>query len=388
MLGLIMCGNFYNIALRMARFGCICLLVFWAASVPAPETDNFYLPLDAEMADLGPYLEAVHTLALEKAVNTVNSRIEIALGIRDDELRAKLLQRCHDPDTLVAAFMDQFSHSYFEATMVEHALKSKVARTSFPGQLTLQKNVWLNFSAHLPLEPRQFLMLAQCATVKAYDVYFGTDKLVHFHSVGWSYYQAYRSHRKEGCPPEEAVRKVVHRYSQADLLAETTFFGTLATGIYSNADLAVNLAGLKFFLNFTQRIDLNGKVLEPLIVRCGEFWQVNQHVRPRSGWFASFISDHWNEALNPNLYEFTMRPGIRRVLRHRAKHIIEFYTLKDGRPNDPAYFDHLARELSTYYGEPYGHSRDVHLLITIGNTCYPDQPGVARNLVASPAKNN
>ena len=339
------------------------------------------------MADLGPYLEAVHTLALEKAVNTVNSRIELALGIKDDELRAKLLQRCHDPDALGAAFMSQFSHSYFEATMVERALKSKAARTSFPRQITLQKNIWLNFSAHLPLEPRQILMLAQCATVKAYGVYFGTDKLVHFHSVGWSYYQVYRSQLQAGCSPKEAIRRVVHRYSRADLLAETTFFGMIATGIYSNADLAVNLAGLKFFLNFTEPIVLNDQVLEPLVVRCGQFWQLNQHVRPRSGWFASFVSDHWNEALNPNLYEFTMRPGIRRVLHGRAKHIVEFYTSKDGRPNDPAYFDNLARELSTYYGEPYGHSRDFHLLMTIGNTCYPEQPGISRGLAASPVKN-
>jgi hypothetical protein len=368
------------------RVVCISVLVFWGANAPAPETDNFYLPLDLEMADLGPYLEAVHTLALEKAVKTVNSRIETALGIKDAKLRAKLLERCRDPETLGAAFMNQFSHSYFEATMVEHSLKSKVARTSFPGQLTLQKNVWLNFSAHLPLEPRQFLMLVQCGTVKAYDVYFGTDKLVHFHSVGWSYYKDYRSHLKARCSPEEAVRKVVHRYSRADLLAETTLFGKIATGIYSNADLAVNLAGMKFFINFTEPVKLNDKVLEPMVVRCGVFWQLNQHVRPRSGWFASFVSDHWNEALNPNLYEFTMRPGIRRVLHSRARHIIEFYTLKDGRPNDPAYFDQLARDLSTYYGEPYGHSGNFHLLMNIGKTCYPEQPaGVARGLVAGPA---
>ena len=45
-----------------------------------------------------------------------------------------------------------------------------------------------------------------------------------------------------------------------------------------------------------------------------------------------------------------------RALQSRAKSIVQFYTQKDGRPEDPAYFDNLARELSTYYGEPYGHS--------------------------------
>jgi hypothetical protein len=66
-----------------------------------------------------------------------------------------------------------------------------------------------------------------------------------------------------------------------------------------------------------------------------------------------------------------MRPGIRRVLQHRAERIVQFYTRKDGRPNDPAYFDQLAHELSTYYGEPYGHSGQFEKLMTIGNTCMP-----------------
>jgi hypothetical protein len=114
---------------------------------------------------------------------------------------------------------------------------------------------------------------------------------------------------------------------------------------------------------------------------------LNRQVRPRSGWFACYISDHWNEALNPNLYDFTMRPGISRVLRSRAAHIVQFYTGKDGRPSDPAYFDNLARELSTYYGEPYGHSGDFELLMTIGNTCFPVLQNATAGLESSAAQN-
>jgi hypothetical protein len=66
-----------------------------------------------------------------------------------------------------------------------------------------------------------------------------------------------------------------------------------------------------------------------------------------------------------------MRSGIRRVLQNRAEHIVQFYTQKDGRPNDPEYFNNLARELSTYYGEFYGHAGDLESLMTIGNTCMP-----------------
>jgi len=122
--------------------------------------------------------------------------------------------------------------------------------------------------------------------------------------------------------------------------------------------------------HFEMRDYLKEQEREPLVVRCGRFWRVNHYVRPQSGWLGAFVSDHWNEALNPSLYDATMRPGIRRVLHSRADHIVRFYTQKDGRPNDATYFVNLARELSTYYGENYGHSGQFEKLMNIGNTCF------------------
>ena len=158
-------------------------------------------------------------------------------------------------------------------------------------------------------------------------------------------------------------------------------FGTIGTGAYSNGDKCVNHLGFKFFLNLTEKVVLKEKEREPLVVRCGTFWRVNHHVRPQSGWLAAFVSDHWNEALNPSLYDATMRPGIRNVLHSRADHIVRFYTQKDGRPNDATYFVNLARELSTYYGESYGHSGQFEKLMNIGNTCF----SVARPRDAEPS---
>ena len=66
-----------------------------------------------------------------------------------------------------------------------------------------------------------------------------------------------------------------------------------------------------------------------------------------------------------------MRPGIRRVLESRASHIVQFYTQRDGRPNDAAYFDNLARTLATLAGETYGHSGKFDQLMHIGNVCIP-----------------
>ena len=39
--------------------------------------------------------------------------------------------------------------------------------------------------------------------------------------------------------------------------------------------------------------------------------KIADHVRPDSDFFAWFVSDHYDEVLNPNGFEFTIRPGIR-----------------------------------------------------------------------------
>ena len=69
------------------RRGCFC----WSWRIPptslAHETDNFYLSLHVELADIGDYLEAVHTLALEETVAEVNAEIERALKCKNPEVR-------------------------------------------------------------------------------------------------------------------------------------------------------------------------------------------------------------------------------------------------------------------------------------------------------------
>jgi len=346
----------------------LCLRPFAAG---ADETDNFYLPLDTELADLGPFLEAANTMALEEAVAEVNTCIEKALLIEDERIRAKRLQELHDPLVLANAFIKRFGHPRFEDTQMYRALGGSWARQTFAGRKSSSQDLWMNFIGHFPLDLRRWMMLMQSPTVKVCGVYFGGDKMVHFHHLGMDYYRRYRALLRNGLSPEAAYGKVIEHYGATGFWSEELMFGRVATGVYSNADMAANHAGFKFFVNLAEKVRLKGRECEPLVVRSGVFWRLNRHVRPRSGWFAAFISDHWNEALNPNLYDFTMRPGVRRVLRSRAKSVVAFYTQKDNRPDNPEYFDKLACELSTYYGEPYGHSAQMERLMTIGNTCFP-----------------
>jgi len=337
----------------------------------ADETDNFYLPLDPDFADLGGFLEAIHTRAIEESVRLVNNRIERALNLKDPAKRARVLAQCHAPDLLAEVVVGQFGSRLTETMRIEQALQDSWAQRSFPEKMVIHSDISMNLQGRAALDPRAVLMFFQAGTIKAFGVYFGTDKILHFHQVGYGYFTRYRSLRQGGLAPEAAREAVLQYFGKEAFLAEERGFGTITTGIFSNADMAANNAGFKFFLNLTEPVMFLGEKREPLVVRCGVFWRVNEHVRPQSGWFGGFVSDHWNEALNPNLYSSSMRPHIQNILQERAGHIVEFYTRKDHRPDDPAYFDNLARTLSTQASEPYGHSGQVELLMTIGNTCMP-----------------
>ncbi len=352
-------------------------LLVWLSLVlgaSANETDNFFLPLDPEFADLGDYLELVHTRAMEQGVQEVNSRIERALNIKDAAKRARQLARWQTPDALAEAVAAQFGAAPAETLNLEGALGSPWAQQTFPNQRVLNLDSSMNFRGHSALDPRALLMLFQAGTIRGFGVYFGTDKILHFHKLGLAYFQRYRRLLRDGVGPAEARRNVIQYFSKGALLAEGSGFGTLTTGIYSNADMAANYAGFKFFLNLTDKVMLLGQERAPLVVRCGVFWRLNDHVRLHSGWLRPFITDHWNEALNPSLYDASMRPRIRRILQRRASSIVLFYTWQDRRPKIAAYFENLAETLSTYGGEPYGHSGRCEQLMNLGNTCIPALP--------------
>jgi hypothetical protein len=347
---------------------CFCIT---AASAVAAETDNFSIPLDVEFADLGDFMEALHTDAIESGVAMVNSRIERALNLKDSKARQRKLDHWHSPATLSKHIAAQFGEAPLEKVRIEGALTDAWAAQAFPGATVLHHDKYLNLHGRGAMDPRALLMLVQSGTLKAFGVYFGTDKLVHFHQLGQQYYKRYQGLLDRGVTPQEARQQVLDYFSKEAFLAEDRGFGTLLSGIYSNADMAANYLGFKFMLNLTEPVMLEGSEHEPLILRCGVYWRLNDHVRPHSGWFRPFLSDHWNEALNPNLYTPNLRPHVRQILEERADPIVEFYTSRDGRPREAHYFEHLNHQLSTYHGEPYGHLGHSNELMNLGNTCFP-----------------
>jgi len=210
------------------------------------------------------------------------------------------------------------------------------------------------------------------STLKIYGSYLGTDKFGHFHDLGHIYFRSYLRRRNRGLSHEEAQRRVVNLFSKGPI-SERAFIGIISTGVFSNADLAVNFVGMKFYMNLTEPVILEGKQCPPLLVRRGNHWRLNFHVRPESDFFEPFVSDHWNEALNPCIYQWGMRWVVARRLRKMADRIRAFYADENGQERPKEYFDQIADELSTYYGEEYGHSGISDKMVLISEHCYPDE---------------
>ena len=104
---------------------------------------------------------------------------------------------------------------------------------------------------------------------------------------------------------------IARQIGKHGLVSEKWLVGGVPTGIYSNADMVANYVGLKYYINVTEPVRLKGVRMPPMVVRSGDGWQVQSHVRPESGFFTLFISPHFDEVLNPCLFEWTMRGSTR-----------------------------------------------------------------------------
>jgi hypothetical protein len=345
------------------------------ACVPARahETDQYTLPLDRPMADLGDYFDAVHYKALREAVDQLNRETEAALADKDPRSREPELNRIRSPLHIMQVVLDQFDDAFTEIQEVETELRGDWAKAAYPDQIVIWRpDHWIYYGAHFFLDPRRFVLQFDSSTVKAYGVYFGTDKLSHFHHMGRIYFENYLIRREAGMSEEEAVAWVVREYSSEGPISEAGLLGFLATGVYSNADLAADYSGFKFCRNLTEPVFIKGELRPPLLVRAGEYWRLNKHVRPESGFFGAFVSDHWNEALNPSWWEGDIHDDVVAAVKDRARTIREFYTKIDGRPDDPAYYDKLSHDLETMDGEEYGHCHQWDELLTLAQACWPD----------------
>jgi hypothetical protein len=96
-------------------------------------------------------------------------------------------------------------------------------------------------------------------------------------------------------------------------MTERTYFGLLISGVYSNADLYANYAGMKFYRGLTDPIAIGERRIRG---RCSQGWQVADRRRVFThNLLKPFITDHLNEALNPG-YAFNLIGSVRRIVKN------------------------------------------------------------------------
>jgi len=338
--------------------------------VSAHETDQYTVPTGQKFADLDLYLSDYFRNALTKALKKINSPL----------LGQHLLFPFSESDRVAWHVLWQFPPDLIFVERLEAQLKRKKVTEQFPGELVqFRPKRWIYHHWALMIDPTKLIRLTRCSTLMADGTYFGTDKLPHFVHLGYSYYKAYRNAKKWGANEASAIRRAVRVGTGANpLTSERTLFGLVSTGVLSNADLAANYVGFKFYRNLTEPVMLRGKMCPPLLVRDGKKWRLSDHVRDDARFFSVYISDHWDEALNPSDYLKTTATYVRKGVRARCESVVAWYRRK--RPGLQTREDFIALEeqLQTYFGEEYGYSLRDTDAITIANLCFDGDPNSGR----------
>jgi ankyrin repeat protein len=373
-----------QLAIRWTVAWTVALFVLGPSTLSAHETDQYTMPVGREFADLGPHFSAAVYGAIVQAVDRTNAAIKGSLRQGNQPKETDRLQSAE----MIAGevWVQLFARFPFNETL-DGELVGERFRARYPGMIT-------GYRPELSIYEDPVLMLditkvvrsfARACTVNVDGTLFGTDKIIHFLNLGHIYYSTFLGALKRGAGKAEAVSEAIQLSSGNNVfLSENTFLGMFTTGIRSNADLAANYAGFKFYRNLTEEVRIGDRVMLPMLTRRGPYWRINDQVRPDSDFFTAFVTPHWNEALNPNVYAVVTDSRVRATLSDRCPDLLDWYRDERGQPLNRQAFAALEEELSTLYGEPYGYKGDAQTRVSIATTCFPADQGIGGEVFPEP----
>lgn len=349
--------------MKLKRTAALILCLLMAArsfSVAAFETDQYNLP-ESPLADIGDEVSEYVYEKIAKAIEKINAQIAKAQDCLDkncdsaEKVKAGLTKLRSEETVAREVFkplgggIPPFTNS--GTWMEKHDFKASPARykTSFGDSI-------------YHTSPLNYFTISE--TVRLYGIEFGTDKIAHIFQQGYTYHRIVERARAKNLSYEEGVLKAVNW----GRTTEKTYYGFWASGVYSNGDLAANFAGMKFYENLTREIKLGDLRLPPMLVLKDGVWKFNENFDARrENLLKPFISEHFNEALNPSVYAdiFGFRGTIRKNVRKHAC------------PEWRARFSNLSQtdfaatteKLKLWHGEDYGFKNSKEF-ITIADTCF------------------
>jgi hypothetical protein len=135
-------------------------------------------------------------------------------------------------------------------------------------------------------------------TIRVSGIRFGTDKLAHMVSSGWTYYGEYRQGRRKGESPETAERRAVRR----GITEESLILGKLASGVLAVPDIESSYAGMRLYLDLCDAEDSILKFEEG-------GWVISRPVDLRD-----YVTPRWDESYQPPIYSKGRWKKVRPVL--------------------------------------------------------------------------
>ncbi len=341
----------------------VAMLLLGSSPAPAFETDQYNLP-DVELADIGTEVADYTKENLTAAAIKVNTEINRLMQCLDGKDINRI--KCDSRDKVARRL------AYLRS---DEAITREVYRRLGSGFIaTTKAGSWIdshNFLARparyktsysdsiFVLVPTNYLTISP--TVKMYGTHLGTDKIAHFFQQGYTYYRIYKRALKRGVTNDDAVKRAV-RWGRT---SEHTYYGTLVSGVFSNADLYANYVGMKFYEGLT-RTTMVAKVRRAptLVIEDGR-WVINRNVDQNEELLKPFITNHMNEAMNPSIFALGLRSSVRKIVKNRS--------CSDWRKAFPALskldLENAAAKLRTWNDEDYGFKSSDNF-VTIANTCF------------------
>jgi hypothetical protein len=373
---------------QIRRFAGLCLglislaaVAFQAPGAGANETDQSTLPLGREFADLKVPLSQMVQVAIVVAATQTNRAIQHSLWRGEPTDRTAQLQSV---DWIAAQVWAQLFAAFPTNEGLDIVLAGAAMRARYPGLVTVYRPEQFIYDDPVMLldVTKITRTLFRAGTINVDGTLLGTDKIIHFVHLGHIYYSSYLDARKRGVSEAQAVAGAVRLSAGYNpFLSENGFLGILTTGIRSNGDLAANYAGFKFYRNLTETVRIGDKVLPPMLVRAGLYWQIDGRVLNQPDFFAAFLTPHLNEALNPNTYAVVTDARVRQTLRGRCPDMLARYRDERGYPQDREQFTRIEQDLSTFYGEDYGYESGGNDRISVATVCFPQPVASAASAV-------
>jgi hypothetical protein len=335
-----------------------------APAALAFETDQYNLPPEP-LFDIGDEVTAHVRENIQTALDKLNADIAVRLSCLDktaakgtkcgsEITEKKALDFLRSNDAAAEAVYKQLGSGNLFITVTGKWFK----KHKFSHEPALYK-VGFTDSIFI-LMPIDYATISP--TIRMYGTEFGTDKVEHFFQQGYKYYKLYNDAAAKGKTAKEAEKKAVDWGKRT----ERTYFGLLVSGVYSNADLYANYAGMRFYQGLGSPIQI-GSTTRPstLVLEAGK-WQINEAANINETLLKPFVTDHMNEAFNPSGYSFILYPTVKRVVKNQC-------------PAWQKAYPQLTREIATkrstdlelWNGEDYGFAKKGHSVAIA--SCFDDK---------------